>query len=54
MTSGTNKGKIRQLIINYLREEKLISDEEVEFPETGSVAFRKFELQEKLRNEKLK
>ena len=47
VTSGMKKGEIRQLIVNYLKEEELISDEEVEYPETGSVAFRKFKLQER-------
>ena len=45
VASGAKKGEIRQLVINYLREEELVSDEELEEPST--TALRQLELEER-------
>ena len=36
VASGAKKGEIRQMIIDHLREEELISDEEVEPTESAT------------------
>jgi len=46
IASGTKKGDIRKLIIDYLREEELISNEEVELLESAT-ALRRLELEER-------
>jgi len=40
VTSAMKKGEICQLIVNYLHEEELISDEEVDLPGNSAIALK--------------
>jgi len=40
VTSAMKKGEIHQLIVNYLHEEELISDEEVDLPGDSAFALK--------------
>lgn len=47
ITSAMKKGEIQQLIITYLRDEKLISDKESELPTDNSNTLRRLEIEER-------
>jgi len=52
VASGAKKGEIRQLIINHLRKEELVSDEELE--ETSATALQRLEERANEREAELK
>ena len=47
MSSGMKKGEIRQLILSYLHDEELVSEDEGDFTDSSAASLKRLELQER-------